>query len=47
VSIGIATLTPKKEDLQNSADKVIDDFMSAALEKLQEAKAAGKNRVAQ
>ena len=47
VSIGIATLTPKKEDLQSSSDKIIDDFMSAALEKLQEAKAAGKNQIAQ
>jgi diguanylate cyclase (GGDEF)-like protein len=47
VSIGIATLTPKKEDLQSNGDKIIDDFMSAALEKLQEAKASGKNRIAQ
>lgn len=46
VSIGIATLMPKKDDLLASADKITEEFMKTAHGKLLEAKDAGKNRIA-
>jgi diguanylate cyclase (GGDEF)-like protein len=46
VSIGVASIAPQKDDLTGNSEKIVEEFMNAAFDKLREAKTAGKNRIA-